>query len=359
MSVLLYRGGWKLVAKSGVGQAVLHQEETLRRAGFTPVSSWREKSGVIHLNTVLPDSLFAALLARAMGKKVVYYGHSTREDFRNSFRGSNLLAPLFQKYISLCYGLGDAVLTPTEYSRRILEGYGIRKPVFSISNGVDTGFFTPSAEGRRVFRRRFGLAETDKVVISVGHFIERKGLPEFVELARRLPEVRFFWFGHTDLCLVPDSIRRAIESAPANCSFPGFLSREELRDAYCGADAFAFLSHEETEGIVVLEALACGTPAVLRDIPVYEGWLENGREAYLAKDEREVLRDVEGLLDGTLPSLAQAGRRRAESRSLDAVALRLRSIYARAGILDAALAREPGAGKRKTAARNRSQTVHD
>ena len=44
------------------------------------------------------------------------------------------------------------------------------------------------------------------------------------------------------------------------------MEAEELRNAYCGADAFAFFSYEETEGIVVLEALACEVPVVLRDI---------------------------------------------------------------------------------------------
>ena len=45
------------------------------------------------------------------------------EDFRSSFKGSNALAPLFKRWITFCYGLGDVVLTPTEYSRRLLESY--------------------------------------------------------------------------------------------------------------------------------------------------------------------------------------------------------------------------------------------
>ena len=40
-----------------------------------------------------------------------------------------------------------------------------------------------------------------------------------------------------------------------NVIFAGYVEAEELRNAYCGADAFAFFSYEETEGIVVLEHL--------------------------------------------------------------------------------------------------------
>ena len=115
------------------------------------------------------------------------------------------------------------------------------------------------------------------MVISVGHTIARKGLLDFLELARRMPEVRFLWFGWTDPRLLPREINDALDAAPDNVMFPGYVDREQLREAYCGADVFAFLSHEETEGIVVLEALACGIPTVLRDIPVYEGWLEDGK----------------------------------------------------------------------------------
>lgn len=79
------------------------------------------------------------------------------------------------------------VLTPTEYSRRLLESYGLKPPVYSISNGVDTEFFAPDPTRRASFRRRWGLREGERAVISVGHTIARKGLPEFLELARRMP----------------------------------------------------------------------------------------------------------------------------------------------------------------------------
>ncbi len=294
---------------------------------------WTADTGAVHINTVLPDSVAVALAARLRGRKVVWYGHSTMEDFRRSFRGSDLLAPLFRRWITFCYGLGDVVLTPTDYAKNLLEGYGLKRPVYSISNGVDTRFFRPDPALRQSFRRRYGLREGERAVVSVGHTIARKGLLDFLELARRLPEVRFLWFGWTDPRLLPADIRASIKAAPANVAFPGFVDRERLREAYCGADAFAFLSHEETEGIVVLEALACGVPTVVRDIPVYGGWLESGKNIYKASNLDEFQRTVVGILDGALPDLTRAGRELAETRSLEAVGRRLREIYRRERIL--------------------------
>jgi 1,2-diacylglycerol-3-alpha-glucose alpha-1,2-glucosyltransferase len=174
------------------------------------------------------------------------------------------------------------------------------------------------------------------VVISVGHYIQRKGILDFIELARRMPSVRFFWFGYTDPSLIPGTVRNAIAAAPDNLQFPGYVDRRALRDAYCGADAFAFLSQEETEGIVVLEALACGIPVVLRDIPVYEGWLVNGRHVYKVPDAACAETTISKLLDGQLPDLTAAGRAAAEARSLSRVGAALRDIYRTDGLLAAA-----------------------
>ena len=333
MKIYIYSGGESLVGRSGVGQAIRHQRECLRRADIETTSRWTADTAAVHVNTVLPDSVLAALGARLRGRKVVWYGHSTMEDFRGSFKGSDALAPLFRRWIKFCYGLGDVVLTPTDYSRQLLESYGLRRPVYSISNGVDTDYFHPDPAARSAFRRQYGLEEDARVVSSVGHTIARKGLPEFLELARRIPAARFLWFGWTDPRLVPRDILRAMEDAPDNVRFPGFVDRERLREAYRGADVFAFLSHEETEGIVVLEALACGIPTVVRDIPVYGGWLEDGQNVYKAENTDEFQRIVEGILSGALPDLTPAGRAAAESRSLAAVGAQLREIYRRERIL--------------------------
>lgn len=272
---------------------------------------------------------------------MVYYGHSTMQDFRNSFRGSNLLAPLFKRWLQHCYRQGDVIITPSPYSRNILQGYGLGVPIYPLSNGIDTDFFRPSAERAARFRARYALADGQKCVISVGHWMVRKGLPDFVELARRMPDVRFLWFGHTDAALLTPEIHQAMESAPSNLTFAGFADAEALCDAYCGADAFVFLSHEETEGIVVLEALACGTPTLVRDIPVHRDWLDDGISVYKEKNLNGFESTLRQMLDGTLPSLSAGGQAVAQARSLRAIGQKLCEIYADAGFPAQAL--EPSA----------------
>lgn len=98
-------------------------------------------------------------------------------------------AMLFKKWIVSCYRLGDVILTPTEYSKRLLSGYGLNNPIIPISNGVELAFYiNDKKEGdRKEFRDKYGYSEKDKVVMSVGLYFERKGLLDFMELAREMP----------------------------------------------------------------------------------------------------------------------------------------------------------------------------
>ena len=75
------------------------------------------------------------------------------------------------------------------YSKRLLEGYkGLEnKKIYAISNGIDLSFFEHNKEYGKAFREKYGYTDTDKVIVGIGLYIERKGIVDFVELAKRLP----------------------------------------------------------------------------------------------------------------------------------------------------------------------------
>jgi len=332
MKVLLYNRSWRFVKQSGVGHAILHQKEMLNTVGVETTHEWDEDADVIHINTVFPDSLFAIWKARRRGMKIIVYAHSTMEDFRNSFPLSNTLAPLFLKWIRFLYQKGDLVLTPTPYAKSLLEGYGVTRPIEAISNGVDLERFSPGPGKRELFRERYGIDRKATVVSSAGLFIERKGILDFLELARRMPEVSFLWFGRTPRSLMTLRIKRAMRAIPSNVRFPGFLDQETLSRAYCASDMFLFPSYEETEGIVVLEALSSNVPVIVRDIPVYSSWLTHEKDAYKAKDLKEFESAVKKIRSGALPYLPAFGHKVVQRRSLPRIGERLVEIYQRYGI---------------------------
>ena len=78
----------------------------------------------------------------------------------------------------------------------------------------------------------------------------------------------------------------------------------------------------------MLEALACGTPTLLRDIPVYDGWLTDGVNVYKGRTNADLQTKLTVLLEGTLPDVTAAGRQVAEARSLPNIGRALQKIYA-------------------------------
>lgn len=327
MKVLLYSEGLNLIKVSGLGRAILHQKRALTNVGVPFTTDPKDKDfDTVHINTLGLKSKHLAKKMHKQGKHVVYHAHSTEEDFRNSFVGSNLISGVFKKWIVSCYNSGDVIITPTNYSKRLIEGYGVKKPVFAISNGIDLDFYKPQKNDRKEFREQFGYTDDDKVVMSVGLYFERKGILDFVELAKAMPEYKFIWFGKTPLASVPTKVRKAVNTKLPNLTFAGYVQPDMLKKAYTGSDVYIFPTHEETEGIVLLEALAAHANVIVRDIPVFD-WLEKDKDCYMAADNAEFEQKIRGIIEGTLPDLRDAGYEAVKDKNLTAVGEKLVEAY--------------------------------
>lgn len=77
----------------------------------------------------------------------------------------------------------------------------------------------------------------------------------------------------------------------------------------------------------MLEALAAGIPILLRDIPVYADWLQDGVNVYKAKTEEEVCEKTMKILSGQAADLTEEGRRTAQNRSMRTMAEKLLDVY--------------------------------
>lgn len=326
MKVLIYFDDYDTVKESGVGKAIDHQIKALELAGVNFTLDSKDDYDICHINTVFPKSVNFSNKARRNGKKIVYHGHSTMEDFKNSFKFSNQIAPLFKKWLIYAYKKGDIILTPTDYSRKILESYNLDREIKVVSNGIDLNFWKKKENDRKNFYEKYKLDKNKKSVISVGLFIYRKGILDFVELAKILPQYEFIWFGELNLNLVPKNIKDAVKTNLSNLHFPGYVKKEDLREAYSGSDLYIFPTHEETEGIVLLEALAMKTDILIRDIEIYKN-LEDKKDVYKAKNIDEFEEMTVKILENKVPSLKEEGYKKAEEKSLTKVGMRLKKIY--------------------------------
>lgn len=327
MRVLLWSDHEKAIAGSGVGRAKEHQKLALdTQENVTYSSNPRQPYDVIHINTIFTKSLRQAKIAHQQGLPVVYHAHSTQEDFANSFIGSNLLAPLFGKWLRYVYSFGDVLITPSHYSASLLRSYGLTQPIQVISNGIDLDFWHASDEEISDLRATYLPKGKKGLIMSCGLQIERKGIKEFIDLAKFYPDYEFVWFGYTDPHFIPSDVRKAMENAGENVNFAGYVARERMRIAYQASDAFVFMTHEETEGIVLLEALASRTPTIVRDLPVFSDY-EDGKDLYKAVDQAAFKKQLDGVLHHTLPSTVENGYKKVQTRRLDVIGEQLVKAY--------------------------------
>jgi glycosyltransferase involved in cell wall biosynthesis len=138
-------------------------------------------------------------------------------------------------------------------------------------NGVNLEYFFP--EDRNRSRERFGLGESDTVLISVGGLVERKGFHRVIELLpemiREFPRLRYLIVGGPTI--EGDwgpRLRSMVKQLGLedHVKFLGPLPPQTLRFAYSSADVFVLATKAEGWANVLLEASACGLPIVTTDV---------------------------------------------------------------------------------------------
>lgn len=127
-----------------------------------------------------------------------------------------------------------------------------------------------------------------------------------------------------------ETLERRAEDVDTKVVFLGFLEREELPEFYSALDVFAFPSPVETQGLVALEAIACGTPVVAVDDGALSETVESGRTGY--HYDRGDVEGFETAIERALENGEALSRSCLERRpeiSLDRSMDRLESTYER------------------------------
>jgi len=327
MKVLLYFEKPEKIKTSGIGRALTHQCKALESAGVEYTFDPKDDFDIAHFNTYFPDSkkLFKKIKKRHI--PVIMHGHSTIEDFKNSFKMWKTVAKVwYNPNLMWFYKNADYIITPTLYSKKCIDAYNLGAPVTHISNGIEVKDYEYNNMYEKSFKERFNIA-SESVVMGVGFPFNRKGIKDFFAIAKERPDIKFIWFGHLAKILMTDDVRRAIKHRPSNVIMPGYISNNIIKGCYHYAKCLLFTTYEETEGIVALEALASHCPLLVRDIGVYEEWLHDGVDCYKAKSNEEFLEKLDYIMSHDNSKVTEAGYKIAESITLKNIGQELKKTY--------------------------------
>ena len=180
-------------------------------------------------------------------------------------------------YISYFYGKCDVVISPSETVKNILAKYRVRNSVV-VPNSVDMERFNPMVRGGAV-REELGIEDGQKVVLSLGRMSREKKIEVLLKAAKEITKKRrdvVFVIGGTGPA--EGYYRNLAEKLHLGnrVRFLGYVSKERLPHVYAAADMFCMPSTFETQGIVLLEAMALGKPAVGADYMAINDIIKDG-----------------------------------------------------------------------------------
>jgi 1,2-diacylglycerol-3-alpha-glucose alpha-1,2-galactosyltransferase len=226
-----------------------------------------------HYHTVDPH-YFLQNLAFGNRSVSVGYVHFLPETVDDSLRIPAPFRQIFYKYLIAFYKSMDYLVVVNPVFIRKLESYGIDPArVRYIPNYVSCAGFAPlPPEETAWLKDRLGLSRDGFAVLGAGQLQRRKGIADFVEVARAMPDVQFIWAGGFSFGKMSSGygeINAIFSRLPDNIRFLGIVGRDEMNALYNACDLLFLPSYSELFPMTVLEAMCCEKPLLLRDIEAY------------------------------------------------------------------------------------------
>ncbi|TGN16792.1 glycosyltransferase [Leptospira ilyithenensis] len=192
------------------------------------------------------------------------------------FDNFNLRKKIILKICNDLYNRCDVVVSPSHLIKKQLADYGITRPVTVVSNGMDLKRFTGKVKS---------LDNSAPKLLHVGRISYEKNCDVILNSFKLIHDV----FPKATLTIIGEgpaipSLQRQAEHLELKDSiiFKGFVPNAELHNIYPQYDLFLTASTMETQGLVVLESIACGLPAVGVDSFALPELIQEERNGYIA-----------------------------------------------------------------------------
>lgn len=251
---------------------------------------------IIHINTPFIAHYLGLKLAKQLGIPCVETYHTFFEDYLHHYLPwiPQWVARGIARAISRkqCNAV-DALVVPSQPMLDVLRTYGINTQASVIPTGLQDASFV-KADGLR-FKQQHGIENNRPMLLYVGRVAYEKNIPFLFEmtkvLAERYPNVLLVVAGEGPAEGALHKLATTLKIQD-NVHFIGYLDRNTaLNDCYKSADVFVFSSKSETQGLVLLEAMAQSTPVVAIAELGTASILVEGEGALISPDNKKIFAD--------------------------------------------------------------------
>ncbi|EEU7815964.1 glycosyltransferase family 4 protein [Listeria monocytogenes] len=283
-----------------------------------------EKSDITHYHTVDFRFFLSTFFKKKRGVRVGYV-HFLPETMEGSLKLPWIARVVFYKYLIGFYKRMDEIVVVNPSFIPKLTDYNIPKEkIHYIPNFVSKKSFFPISKGEKVLARaKYDIPADKFTVIGIGQVQHRKGVLDFIEVAKKLPDVQFVWAGGFSFGKITsgyEELKKIYDNPPSNVKFIGIVDRSEMNACINMADVFFMPSYNELFPMAILEAMSCDVPILLRNLDLYEEILDG----YYVKevDNLGFIRAIERLENDTdyYNEMLQASKRGATYYSEDRLA---------------------------------------
>lgn len=265
------------VKGQGVGSCFLEQVNLVTEGlskDFEVYVNKNVKADILHFHTVNIEYYLERLI-KAKHISAIGYVHFIPETIEDSLKLPKLVKKIFYKYLLKFYNSMDYLVVVNPSIKQKLNLIGVTKPeIIYIPNYVSNdSFYLYDKNVASTTRDMYNIDKDKFVVLGVGQLQTRKGIVDFVEVAKKLPDVLFLWAGGFSFGKITDGykeIKAILENPPPNIRFLDIVPREEMPYLYNIANLMFLPSFDELFPMTILEAVACNTPLLLRDIEIYD-----------------------------------------------------------------------------------------
>lgn len=273
----------------GVGSAYLEQVSLIRdelSEYFDVVINDSQPADIIHCHTILPDYLIK--MKRNKGVNVAYV-HFLPDTLDGSIRLPKSAFGVFKKYVTYFYNTADYLIVVNPIFIDDLVRFGIqREKIQYIPNYVSKeSFYIEEKDIIDQTKEKYHIEKDTFVILGVGQVQTRKGVKDFIEVAKMNPDKTFVWAGGFSFGVITDGydeLKEIYENPPKNVKFIGIIPRDEMNDIYNMADILFMPSYNELFPMSILEAINSHKPLLLRDLDLYKDILF---EKYLSANNNE------------------------------------------------------------------------
>lgn len=334
-----YKDKEKNVIRYGSAKAFFHPE--LRFPTFIGPRAIRQilklKLDVVHSHSPLSLGFFAEFISAITKAPHIHTYHTIYPEYAHYASENKFVMEIISKYVTekgyfLFLNRCDSVLVHSKKIEKYLTG-NIRPPIHRTHLGmpIPKKF---DKEAMKKIQKQYKLKESDKILMWAGRMGKEKNVELAYQVAKRLAkkdeDYKMLFVGDGPLNVEYRAMAKK-DGLQKNILFTGYVPHENIYEYFRLADIFVFPSHSETFGLVVLEALATGTPAIVAKDDAYaETVFENKTGFQIKKDNAaDYAKKIELLMkDNQLyQRMAHNGKEVADSFSIQRATEQLLKYY--------------------------------